>query len=106
MTFNYYSILLKDKLQIPQNDKIPIQDVFKKFAFHESGEPNLDPNTVKLYNKDDDKSPYNRMLLHILIDEDYDDLVEYFLLKNPIKCDPNLIDIQTSITPLNNAIQC
>ena len=44
-------------------------------------------------------------MIHILIDDEELELIEYFLFENNIKADPNIFDPNTFLTPICNAIQ-
>jgi hypothetical protein len=58
--------------------------MFRKF-------PETDPNDKNI----DPEDPDSRLLLHLLIESEYDDLIDFFLFKCPIKADPNLVDDKT-----------
>ena len=84
-----YTEALRLKLKI-ESHLVEIDAMFRKF-------PETDPNDTDLL---DDARP----LLHLLIEEESDELIEFFLEKCPIKADPNLVDAKTEATPLCLAI--
>ncbi len=43
--------------------------------------------------------------MHILIEDEELELIDFFLFQNSIKADPNIFDPNTFLTPLCNAIQ-
>ena len=67
--------------------------MFRKFPETDPNDKNIDPD-----------DPDSRPLLHLLIESEYDELIDFFLFKCPIKADPNLIDDKTEITPLCSAV--
>lgn len=92
MTSNYYTDLLRKKYKIA-SDLVDLKSIFK-------AHPELDPNDPDL----DENDPYKRVLLHILIEDEEEELVDFMLNKATIKANPNLIDEKTGLSPLCLAI--
>ena len=92
MTTNNYMVCLRKKFNI-DSSFVTLDAIYRKYPEIDPNDPEVDPN---------DK--YKRMLIHILIEEDQDDLVDFILNKAAIKADPNLKDTKTMLTPLCSAI--
>ena len=76
------------------NNQIDLKAIFKKF-------PEIDPNDPKI----NSNNPLERVILHVLIEEEETDTIDFLLNHAAIKADPNTIDKKTSLTPLCSAIQ-
>ena len=92
MTSHNYMVCLRTKFDIDSNF-VTLDAIYRKY-------PDLDPNDTEI----DPKDKYKRVLIHILIEEDKEDLVDFILNKSTIKADPNLRDTKTQLTPLCSAI--
>ena len=73
-------VCLRTKFDIDSNF-VTLDAIYRKY-------PDLDPNDTEI----DPKDKYKRVLIHILIEEDKEDLVDFILNKSTIKADPNLRD--------------
>lgn len=90
MTTRYFKELLRKKYKIDST----LVDLTSIFKTH----PELDPNEPLV----DDT--YEKILLHVLIEDEETDLVEFILFKATIKADPNLVDQKSGLTPLCLAV--
>jgi ankyrin repeat protein len=85
-------ICLRKKYNI-DSTFVTLDSIFRKY-------PDLDPNDPEV----DPNDKYKRILIHILIEEDKNELVDFILNKATIKANPNLKDTKTLLTPLCSAI--
>ena len=92
MNTDKYLKCLRKKYDI-QSEKVELQAIFKKH-------PEIDPNNDSVDANDLDK----RVLLHILIEDDMVDEIDFILNKSQIKADPNIEDLKTGMTPLCAAL--
>ena len=92
MTSHNYMVCLRKKFNI-DSSFVKLDAIYRKYPELDPNDPEVDPN-----------DQYKRVLIHILIEEDQDDLVEFLLNKATIKADPNLRDTKTMLTPLCSAI--
>jgi ankyrin repeat protein len=92
MTTNYFKERLREKYNI-NSDLVDLASIFK-------AHPELNPNEPCV----DKNDPFQRVLLHVLIEDEETDLVEFILFKATIKADPNLVDQKSGLTPLCSAI--
>jgi hypothetical protein len=88
-----YLDCLRKKYNI-ESTKIELDAIFRKY-------PEIDPNDGNLDDADVDRRP----LLHILIDDDLEEYVDFVVNKATIKADIHTIDGKTGLTPLCMAIQ-
>ena len=93
MNLNRYKECLRKKYDI-QSNLVDLDAIFRKY-------PELDPNDPDV----DPSDPDQRVLLHILIEDEETELIDFILNKSEIKADPNLIDKKTLLTPMCFAIQ-
>ena len=69
MNLNRYKSCLREKLNI-ESYLITLDAIFRKFPELDPNDPNVDPD-----------DPNNRVLLHLLIEDEEDDLIEFILNK-------------------------
>ena len=93
MDFLLYMECMRKKYNV-QSDKVEIQAIFRKY-------PEIDPNDLQIDPENEDSRP----LLHLAIEEEMEEVVEFILKEAPIKADPNLVDLKTELTPLCAALQ-
>ena len=93
MDYDSHLQALRKKFAVA-SDKVEIQAMLRKF-------PEIDVNVQS----PDPENPDGRPLLHLAIEEEKVEVVDYLLNQAEIKADPEFIDSKTGITPLCLAIQ-
>ena len=83
-----YLKCLREKYNI-ESTKIELDAIFRKY-------PEIDPNDANV----DPQDPDHRLLLHILIDDEMEEYVDFIVNRAEIKADITIIDKKTNYTPL------
>ena len=91
MDLDLYTQQLRSELGV-ENKLVDIKALYRQF-------PHLDPNSF------DDQNLASRPLIHLAIEEEKPDLVQFVLFGTEIKASPDLVDPVTGLTPLCAAIE-